>query len=1024
MPRKATAAPKPPTPKAASAKTTKAAKSSKPNTAPAPATASAAAPSNAPCTTRPPRSRAIEIAGARTHNLKNISLEIPLGRLTVVTGPSGSGKSSLAFDTLYAEGQRRFVESMSTYARQFIEKMERPDVDHVRNIQPAIAIEQKNSVKNARSTIGTATEISDYLRLLFAKAGTTICPDCHIPVQEDTPASVTQFMLDNHADARIYIVAPLQRSADVAPEALSRELIRAGFTRLYTGTGSRPFVELDDPDSTPVINERLNATVLHVLIDRLAVAEEERDRISTAVMTAFAAGHGAAEIYFAEPPAGSPQPLKFLQGYRCNGCGREFPRPEPNMFSFNSPIGACGTCGGFGRVTGVDWEKVFPHMHLTLNDEPVAPFNSPSYRSNYRHLTALARAAKIPFDVPLEDLGEDKMEILKYGQPGYEGVAEFFRVLENERYKVQSRIMVARYRGYTTCPDCRGTRLAPPAQNVFWQPATPGSRWQQRTIGLTSRLSIRNLLAEWETITLTPAEHQAIGRVYREVLVRLQYLDRVGLGYLTLDRQTRTLSGGEAQRINLATALGTSLTQTLYVLDEPTVGLHPRDSRRLLGILQDLRNKGNTLVVVEHDPELILGADHLLDIGPAAGSHGGQLMFTGTPAELLASGDGSLTARYLSTQRMPTAEATEPAAAPAKKAKSPAKGKAPKAAPATSGACAEVSGKKITINGARENNLRRLTVDIPLQQWVCITGVSGSGKSTLVHNILYQGFNAHAHRPVEDLGRFDSIDGLKQLDDIILVDQSPIGRSIRSNPVTYVKAYDPIRKLFAATREARREGITESWFSFNVPGGRCEACEGSGVTTYDMHFLAEVTLPCEICGGKRFGQRVLDITWNGKNVDDVLALTVDDATEFFADEKAVIKKLAPLRDVGLGYLTLGQNTATLSGGEAQRLKLASHLSNGTTALASRTMMIFDEPTTGLHLSDLDVLSRVFRHLVEKGFSLVVIEHNLDIIRQADWIIDLGPEAGDEGGQLVACGPPAVVSQVTESHTGRFLAEIL
>lgn len=969
-------------------------------------------PTHAPAATRPTRSPYVEIVGARTHNLKNIYTNLPLGKLSVITGPSGSGKSSLAFDTLYAEGQRRFVESMSTYARQFIEKMERPDVDQIRNIQPAIAIEQKNSVKNARSTIGTATEIADYLRLLYAKAGTTICPDCNIEVHADSPQSVTRTLLTNHPGARVYVVAPLARSQDVAGEALSRELLRAGFTRLYTGEGTRPFVELDDPEAATAVNDALNRDTLHVLIDRIAVSESDLDRISSSIATAFQAGHGTAEVYLAD---GDQRKLTFLQGYRCNGCAREFPYPEPNLFSFNSPIGACAACGGFGRVTGVDWEKVFPNTSLTLNDDPVAPYNTPSYRVNYRHLTALAKAARIPFDVPLHDLTDEQLDALKYGIPDHEGIAEFFRVLENERYKVQSRILVARYRGYTTCPDCKGTRLVAAASNVLWQPATPGSLWPRRHIGAANKLSIRQFLAEWETITLTKAEQQAIGRVHREVLVRLQYLDRVGLGYLTLDRQTRTLSGGESQRINLATALGTSLTQTLYVLDEPTVGLHPRDSRRLLGILRDLRDKGNTLVVVEHDPELILGADHLLDIGPAAGSHGGELMFSGTPDEMLSSGNKGLTAKYLVNQVGRQQDAPESEASKVSKGKSAAT-KAIQPLPA--------DAARIFIHGARENNLRKLDVEIPLHQWVCITGVSGSGKSTLVHNILYQGFNAHAHRPVENLGKFDGMDGLKQIDDIILVDQSAIGRSIRSNPVTYVKAYDPIRKLIANTREAKRQGLTESHFSFNVAGGRCNDCEGSGVTTYDMHFLAEITLPCETCNGKRFMPHILEITYEGKNVDEILNMTVDDAMVFFAQDKNTTKKLSPLRDVGLGYLTLGQSTATLSGGEAQRLKLAAHLANGTNALAKRTIMIFDEPTTGLHMSDLHVLSGVFHQLVEKGYSLVIIEHNLDIIRQADWVIDLGPEAGDGGGQLVACGTPAAISQVTESHTGRFLKEIL
>ncbi len=980
--------------------------------------------------------RFIEILGARTHNLKNISVEIPLGKLTVVTGPSGSGKSSLAFDTLYAEGQRRFVESMSTYARQFIEKMERPDVDHVRNIQPAIAIEQKNTVKNARSTIGTATEISDYLRLLYAKAGKTICPNCDIEVREDSPQSVTEYYLKNHDGARVYVVAPIAHSVAVTGDALIRELVRAGFTRIYTGVGDRPFIELDE--GNPVVPDHaLDSKTLHVLIDRLAVSADDRDRMSSSIATAFQAGHGAAEVYLADGSAEEKaKPRIFRLGYRCNNCGQDFPRPEPNMFSFNSPLGACQECGGFGRVTGVDWDKVLPNISLNLNDGPVAPFNSPSYKINYRWLTKTAQFAKIPFDVPLEDLPQDQIDILKYGMKGHKGIVSFFKDLETERYKVQSRIMVARYRGYTECPQCRGTRLARPAHNVFWAPETAGSAWQRRAVGDVSRLSISEFLAEWETIELLPHEQQAIGRVHREILVRLQYLHRVGLGYLTLDRQTRTLSGGEAQRINLATALGTALTQTLYVLDEPTVGLHPRDSRKLLGILRDLRDKGNTVVVVEHDPELILGADFLLDIGPAAGSHGGQIMFHGTPEDLLKDKNGSLTARYLKEQRVPGLALSEsqPEAAAAKgKAKAkPAKSKAtsPKKSKTAIGSagkaesCLPCPEPFIRITGARENNLNKLNVDIPLNCWVCISGVSGSGKSTLVHNILFQGFNQAMGLSSEDVGRFDNMEGLTQLSSIILVDQSAIGRSSRSNPATYVKAYDPIRKLLANTREAKSKGITETYFSFNVPGGRCETCEGAGLVTYDMHFLAEVTLPCEDCDGKRFGNRVLEITWNDKNVDDILGMTVDDANEFFADQPAVIKRLLPLRDVGLGYLTLGQSTATLSGGEAQRLKLASYLSNTGATTGLRTMMIFDEPTTGLHLADLAVLSRVFRQLTERGYSLLIIEHNLEIIRQADWVIDLGPEAGSGGGQLVACGPPTAIAQVTESHTGRFLAEIL
>jgi excinuclease ABC subunit A len=992
----------------------------------------------------------IEILGARTHNLKNVSTRIPLRKLTVITGPSGSGKSSLAFDTLYAEGQRRFVESMSTYARQFIEKMERPDVDQIRNIQPAIAIEQKNSVKNARSTIGTATEISDYLRILFAKAGITICPHCQLEVGEDSPQSVTTAVLDKWAGRRLYVIAPVPRNESVRGEALKAELVRAGFMRVLHNPEppraaakaagkkgkskqaaeqlqvsadltdpDKPYLDLDSATRAE-IEQVFGGDLIRVVVDRLAADSEDRDRIASSIATAFQAGRGTAEVFLADAlqdngAFADDGRLTFHSGFRCNGCGRDFPRPEPNLFSFNSPLGACPKCSGFGRVSGADWEKVLPDLRLTMNEEPIAPFNSPSYVKNYKWIKDTLKTAKIPFDVPLEDLEPEQLEIIKFGSGKLEGIQAFFDWLETERYKVQARILISRYRGFTQCPDCKGTRLVPATQNIFWGAAN-GSV-PLRNIGQVSRISIGDLRRELSEMGLSAHEEELFGRIHREVLARLTYLSRVGLDYLTLDRQTRTLSGGEAQRINLATALGTSLTQTLYVLDEPTVGLHPRDSRRLLGILRDLRDKGNTVVVVEHDTELILGADRILDIGPAAGSRGGQIMFEGSPEELLKDSRQSLTARYLhgmgsNGSHPPELMIAEPAVVY----------DAARKTTTLSTESKRVKGPCVSIVNAREHNLKGVTAHIPLNKWVCITGVSGSGKTTLIHSILYQGFNQHAKRGVEDMGSFGRIDGLEQISDIILVDQSPIGRSIRSNPVTYVKAYDAIRKLMASTREARTLGIGESAFSFNVAGGRCEICEGTGVTTYDMHFLAEITLPCEACGGKRFSPRILEVKYRGKNVDDILNMTVDDATEFFADQPTTIKRLAPLREVGLGYVTLGQNTSTLSGGEAQRLKLACYLSqNGN---GERVMMIFDEPTTGLHLADLHVLAAVFRKLVQQGYSLVVIEHNLEIVRQADWIIDLGPEAGEKGGYVVASGTPEEIVEVAESHTGRFLKELI
>lgn len=952
----------------------------------------------------------IEIQGARTHNLKNISVRIPLGQLTVITGVSGSGKSSLAFDTLYAEGQRRYVESLSTYARQFIEKMARPDVDHVRNIQPAIAIEQKNSVKNARSTIGTATEINDYLRLMYSKAGVTVCPEDGVEVREDNPQSVADEFLARRPGQRIYITAPLQPGGEVSPSLVREELLRAGFSRVYlehsppltarsrkrrgqsvsnAAHGGR-VLDIDEADISE-FNSAFESGRVHVLVDRLIVDESERERIASSAALAFQAGHGTLEAFLEESATGEPRKLVFHAGFQCNICGRAFPRSEPNLFSFNSPIGACPQCSGFGRVIGIDWDKVIPDRSLTLEQKGIAPFNTPKYRKNYSWLKRSAAAMGVPLDVPFSEFTPEQWNRLLYGEGRHEGVKAFFDWAEEDRYKVQNRILIARYRGFAQCTKCNGTRLVPEALSVQWAPAT--GRLRQRNIAELTAMSIKDLLADFADVRLTEHEDALYGRVFREILSRLNYLVRVGLGYLTLDRQTRTLSGGEAQRINLATALGTSLTRTLYVLDEPTVGLHPRDTRRLLEILRDLRDKGNTIVVVEHDTDIIRGADHVIDLGPQAGSGGGAIIFSGSPSQLEANGSQSLTAGYLRGSRHEQeARATT-----------------------------SRHDRSIKIIGAQEHNLKNIDVPIPLGRWVCITGVSGSGKSTLMHNVLYQGFRQNKHLPADEAGKFKRIMGLEQLDEIVLIDQSPIGRSIRSNPVTYVKAYDVIRKLFASTREARTLGLSDSSFSFNVAGGRCERCEGTGVVTYDMHFLAEMTLPCDVCDGRRFQPRVLEVRYKDRNIDETLAMTVEDAMGFFADRAQIVRRLAPLREVGLGYLRLGQSTATLSGGEAQRLKLASYLTAEDSG--KRTMMVFDEPTTGLHLADLDVLSLVFRGLLQRGYSLVIIEHNLEIIRQADWVIDLGPEGGDEGGYVVASGPPQAVAADPLSHTGRFLREM-
>lgn len=938
---------------------------------------------------------AIEIRGARTHNLKAVDVRIPHGALTVVTGVSGSGKSSLAFDTLFAEGQRRYVESLSTYARQFIETMARPDVDEVRHIPPAIAIEQKNTVKNARSTIGTATEIYDHLRLLFAKAGKTICPTCEREVAEDNPESVAATLLSQAEGRRVVIAAPLERRSTLAPEQLASELLRAGFSRLLVVDAGRPAVIDLDGASPEESSHALQQEVVRVVVDRLVIDPLERERLSSSLAMALRIAGERVEIWFADAATGqSENPRLFYTGFRCNGCGRVFAKPEPLLFSFNSPLGACPKCHGFGRTIDIDWDKVIPDKSLTLAQHPIAPFNTPSYRKSYKWIRKTASPTDIPWDKPLEQFSAREWNNLIEGCGAFEGLRAFFGWLESERYKVQSRILLARYRGFTTCPACRGTRLVPEALAVRWAPTH--AAFPPRTIADFARMTIADLLAELVDVSLTPMEEALYGRIYREILVRLTYLVRVGLGYLTLDRQTRTLSGGEAQRINLASALGTGLTETLYVLDEPTVGLHARDTQRLLEILADLRDKGNTVVVVEHDPAIIAGADHVIDLGPRAGSHGGQVVFEGPPTRLLDPRAPGLTAEY-----MRRAHSTDPRAHDA----NPARFHHP-------------PERSLVVHGASEHNLKDITVAIPLGKLVCVTGVSGSGKSTLVHDVLYKNWLRHKKQPVEDVGRCSTIRGFELLDEIVLVDQSPIGRSIRSNPVTYVKAYDGIRTLLASTREARAAGLTSSAFSFNVGGGRCERCEGTGVVTYDMHFLSDMTLPCEICDGRRFQKHVLEIRWRGKNIAEILDLTVDEAVAFFADYPRITRRLQPLRDVGLGYLRLGQSTVTLSGGEAQRLKLASYLDVDSDG--HRTLMIFDEPTTGLHLADLDVLLEVFRRLVKRGFSLVVIEHNLELVRWADWIIDLGPEGGPEGGFVVAAGPPSEVARVAASHTGQFL----
>jgi len=931
--------------------------------------------------------RQIAVRGARTHNLQDIDVVIPHGQLTVVTGVSGSGKSSLAFDTLYSEGQRLYVESMSAYARQFLERMQRPPVHSITGMLPSIAIEQKNAVINPRSTVGTATEISDFLRLLYANTGHTLCPDCGIEAEKHSPQTAVRFLETLPEGARFLILAPIAVESKRRLAFLRKSLAAAGFRRiLHDGA----VADLGD-----VTNKALAETnELEVVVDRLAKRSDRVSRAADSLELAFRVSSRGALVQLVDGAGAPVERHHFFSGLVCRSCGRAFREPEPEMFSFNSGIGACPTCEGFGKEADIDLDKCIPDHGKSLKDFAVACWSTPAYREMHNWMLSEARGGGVPTRVPYRKLTAAQKRWVVEGddEEDFCGIRGFFEWLERKKYKVQNRIMIARYRRYVTCAGCGGARLKPDAQYV-----EVGGRSFTELL----ELPVPELHRFFDRLKLRPAEEEAAHSVLREIHGRLQYLEDVGLSYLTLSRETRTLSGGEAQRINLTSALGSSLTNTLYVLDEPTVGLHAVDTHRLLDILRALTTKGNTVVCVEHEPEIIQGADRVVDLGPGAGEHGGRVVFHGAPAELLQNGHG-VTADYLRRRRA---------------VRWPNRGRLPR--------------KFIRIRGASQHNLKSLDVRIPLRVLACVTGVSGAGKSTLVNNTLYANYRRRSGQAGPEPGQCKSIAGLKKVDDIILVDQKPIGRSARSNAATYTKAYDEIRKLFGATRRARTLGITPAHFSFNVPGGRCEACKGMGAVTVDMQFLADVTVVCDTCGSKRFQKRVLEVKCRDRDILDVLNMTVTEAVEFFEESPPLVAKLRPLAEVGLGYLRLGQSTATLSGGEAQRLKLASYIGRtvGGTSLRLRSrqapsraniLFIFNEPTVGLHMADVQVLMDVLQRLVDNGHSVLIVEHNLDVISQADWITDLGPGGGDAGGELVAEGPLEAIMACRRSVTGRFL----
>lgn len=918
----------------------------------------------------------IEIKGARVHNLKNLSVQIPHKKLTVITGLSGSGKSSLAFDTLYAEGQRRYIESLSSYARQFLGKLDKPEVDYIKGISPAIAIEQKVTSSNPRSTVGTSTEIYNYLKILFARVGKTYSPISGEEVKKHNVGDVINF-LERNIGKRAMILAPIIGFKKYGIERQLQLLKEQGYARILQDLET---IDLDDAITNP---KKINDNAL-LLLDRVKIkfeTEEDRGRLTDSVSLAFSEGSGICQIYLAD----DKNLVSFSNLFELDGI--EFQEPNEHFFTFNNPFGACKTCEGFGSVIGIDPDLVIANKALSIYDGAIVPWKGETMGEYLNQLIYNANKFNFPIHRPINELTKEQEQLLWKGNKYFMGLNDFFKFIESQSYKIQYRVMLSRYRGKTECPDCKGTRLRKDANYV---------KVNGLTITDIVLMPISDVLNFFKSLDLNDFDRQIANRILPEITNRLQFLCEVGLSYLTLNRQSNSLSGGESQRINLATSLGSSLVGSMYILDEPSIGLHPKDTNQLIEVLKKLRDIGNTVIVVEHEEEMMRAADNLIDIGPKAGVYGGEVVFSGDYDNLIHS-ENSLTAQYLTNKVS--------IEIPKRRRK---------------------SNEYIKISGACQNNLKNIDIRFPLFNLICVTGVSGSGKSTIVKDILYPAVQKHLEQISGSQGKFKSIQGsLKQIKAVEFIDQNPIGKSSRSNPVTYVKAFDEIRDLFSKQPLAKQRGYKPGFFSFNVDGGRCEVCEGEGNITVGMQFMADIHLKCDACEGKRYKAETLEVNYRGKNIADILAMDIDTALTFFNEgetrlEQKIAAKIQPLFDVGLGYVQLGQSSSTLSGGEAQRIKLASFLSKGENAPS--TLFIFDEPTTGLHFHDIDKLIIAFNRLVDAGHSIIVIEHNTDVIKCADWVIDVGPEGGDKGGNIVFEGTPEDLIKEEKNHTARFLKE--